>query len=358
MKTIHVQASSHSYDVTIGENIHRQLGTYVDIDAYSSVFVITDEHVFSHYGESFIASIPHNRITQAVIPSGEQSKSFEQYYALLTKALSKGIDRKGLIIAFGGGVVGDIAGFVASTLLRGVDYIQVPTTILAHDSSVGGKVAINHPLGKNLIGHFYAPKAVVYDVALLESLPANEIRSGYTELIKEALIDNQPLFEQMTAHPLRNRSTKDFIPFIQKGIEIKARIVEADERESGVRAFLNLGHTLGHAIEADAGYGTLTHGEAVAIGLLFSLYVSEKTFSSTMPLQSLYQWFVQNNYPMNVNTQRIPNYIDLMKKDKKVHKNHIHMVLLKKIGEPRTFAFTATQLSSLLNEFIEEMHTW
>ncbi|HLR14832.1 MAG TPA: 3-dehydroquinate synthase [Bacillota bacterium] len=358
MKTIHVQASTHSYDVTIGENIHCQLEKYVEIDAYSSVFVITDEHVYKHYGDSFIASIPHNRVSQVIIPSGEQSKSFEQYYDLLTKALSEGIDRKGLIIAFGGGVVGDIAGFVASTLLRGIDYIQVPTTILAHDSSVGGKVAINHPLGKNLIGHFYAPKAVVYDVALLKSLPPHEIRSGYTEIIKEALIDHQSLFEEMIARPLTNCSTKDFIPFIQKGIEIKARIVEEDERESGVRAFLNLGHTLGHAIEADAGYGTLTHGEAVAIGLLFSLYVSEKTFSNALPLQSLYQWFIQNKYPIRIDAKRIPNYIELMKKDKKVHKDHIHMVLLKEIGKPSTVGLTPTQLTSLLNEFIEEMHTW
>lgn len=358
MKTIPVRASTHSYNVIIGEHIYCQLDTYVELNSYSSVFVITDEHVYSHYGDSFIKAIPHKRVSQAIIPSGEQSKSFDQYYDLITKALSEGIDRKGLIIAFGGGVVGDIAGFVASTLLRGIDYIQVPTTILAHDSSVGGKVAINHPLGKNLIGQFYAPKAVIYDVALLKSLPPHEIRSGYTELIKEALIDHQSLFEEMIAQPLSNRLTKDFIPFIQKGIEIKARIVEEDERESGVRAFLNLGHTFGHAIEADAGYGTLTHGEAVAIGLLFSLYVSEKTFSNALPLQELYQWFMQNKYPMNIDAKRIPNYIALMKKDKKVQKDHIHMVLLKEIGRPTTVGFTPEQLTNLLNEFIEEMHTW
>jgi len=344
--------------VTIGTNIRFDLSTYVPLDQYSSVFVITDEVVHDRYGESFVQSITHDRVHTAVIPSGEQSKSFDQYYELLTKGLSYGIDRQALIVAFGGGVVGDIAGFVAATLLRGIDYIQVPTTILAHDSSVGGKVAINHPLGKNLIGNFYAPKAVIYDVDLIKSLPTHEIRSGYTELIKEALIDDPDLFEQMTEGTLTDKSVADFVPLIQRGIEIKKDIVEEDERESGVRAYLNLGHTLGHAIEAHAGYGKITHGEAVAIGLIFCMYVSERHFSNQLPTKRLYNWFVQNNYPIQLNASHIDAYIDGVKKDKKVQQNHVYMVLLETVGKPVSVGFTTTQLTTLLTDFIKEMHTW
>lgn len=357
MQTIHVEASSHAYNVTIGENIRFNLSTFIELEQYSSVFVITDEQVHERYGKSFIKSIEHKHIHTAIIPSGEQSKSFEQYFDLQTKALTYGIDRKGLIIAFGGGVVGDVAGFVAATLLRGVDYIQVPTTILAHDSSVGGKVAINHPLGKNLIGNFYAPKAVIYDVDVLKTLPVHEIRSGYTELIKEALIDDPVLFEQMIESPLSSKTTKEFIPFIQRGIEIKARIVEADERESGIRAYLNLGHTLGHAIEANAGYGNITHGEAVAIGLLFSLYVSEQSLSISLPTKRLYHWFIENNFPIKLDVVHIPDYIELMKKDKKAQQDVVYMVLLEEIGKPITKGFSADELTTLLTEFIKEMRT-
>lgn len=358
MKSIPVKSSSHSYEVSIGKNIRHNIHEFIDLKQYSSVFVITDESVEELYGGNFIQAIAHENVHMAVIPSGEQSKSFEQFYELHTKAISYGIDRKGLIIAFGGGVVGDIAGFVAATLLRGIDYIQVPTTILAHDSSVGGKVAINHPLGKNLIGNFYAPKAVVYDVDLLETLPVHEIRSGYAELIKEALIDDPTLFEQMIDVDLSSQTTQDFIYFIQRGIEIKARIVEEDEKESGIRAYLNLGHTLAHAIEAHDGYGSITHGEAVAIGLLFSLYVSEQTFSTSLPTEKLYKWFQANAYPIHLDDSMIEDYIDMMKKDKKVQYNSIYMVLLEEIAQPTTVQFTSEALTNLLKQFIKEMHTW
>lgn len=358
MKSIHIQASTHSYDVSIGEKIRFQLHNFIELDAYSSIFVITDQHVADLYGTSFLDAIEHKNVQISVIPSGEQSKSMEQFYELHTKALTNGMDRKGLIVAFGGGVVGDVAGFVAATLLRGVDYIQVPTTILAHDSSVGGKVAINHPLGKNLIGNFYAPRAVVFDVDLLKTLPAHEVRSGYAELIKEALIDDTGLFEQMIASPLASKTADAFIPFIQRGIEIKARIVEEDEKESGIRAYLNLGHTLAHAIEANKGYGSMTHGEAVAIGLLFALYVSEKTFSTSFPVPRLYEWFTANGYPITLNATDVDELVQLMKHDKKVKHDQLYMVLLKDIGEPTLVQLSIEEMTSLLKQFIKEMHTW
>ncbi len=358
MELIHIQASSHAYDVSIGEKIRFQLNDFIQLDMYSSVFVITDEQVANLYGAPFIDAIDHEHVHTAIIPSGEQSKSFEQFYELHSKALSSGIDRKGLIVAFGGGVVGDIAGFVAATLLRGIDYIQVPTTILAHDSSVGGKVAINHPLGKNLIGNFYAPKAVVFDVDLLKTLPEHEIRSGYAELIKEALIDDPDLFEQLISSPLMNKKSEAFIPFIKRGIEIKAEIVEQDEKEASIRAYLNLGHTLAHAIEANEGYGTITHGEAVAIGLLFALYVSEETFAISFPITRLYHWFIQNEYPITLEGAQVDQLVDLMKHDKKAKHDQLYMVLLKKVGEPTLVQFTSEEIKTFLEQFTKEMHSW
>ncbi len=170
------------------------------------------------------------------------------------------MDRQSLIIALGGGVVGDAAGFAAATFMRGVGFIQMPTTILAHDSSVGGKVAINHEQGKNLIGSFYPPDAVIYDIQTLHTLSKQEVRSGYAELVKEALLADANFFQELMSQRLSSLTNRQLAEHLTKGIRIKSTIVEQDERESSVRKFLNLGHTLGHALEAMLGYGKWTHG--------------------------------------------------------------------------------------------------
>lgn len=354
MTTIHVQSESHAYDITIGENIRFQLKQYVT-KKYSAIMIVTDDQVANLYLDDICSNFQTDHLYQVIVPSGEKSKSIETYYHLQTKAIENGLDRQSLIIALGGGVIGDLAGFVAATYMRGIDYIQIPTTILAHDSSVGGKVAINHEQGKNLIGNFYPPQAVIYDVGTLKSLTESEIRSGYAELVKEALISDHAFFNELMNVKLNTLSNEQLKEHLRKGIEVKASIVESDEKEAGIRMFLNLGHTLAHALEADLGYGSLTHGEAVAIGLLFALKVSEDHFSAELPIQKLLHWLRENNYPIQLNEMKLDNILSLMKRDKKVVNNTIQMVLLKEIGSPAVVKVMDDHLKNLLDAFTREM---
>ena len=353
MDEIRVQSSSHPYSIYIGEGILTKLGQFLTKD-YSHVFIVTDEIVADLYLNRFKENFSQGKVSSCIIPAGEKSKNIDTFYNLHTEALKYGLDRNSLIIALGGGVVGDLAGFVAATFMRGIDYIQIPTTILAHDSSVGGKVAINHELGKNMIGNFYPPRAVIYDVRTLQSLKSEEIRSGYAELIKEALLDNEGYFHAMLKTELHTLSNKQLQEHILFGIKVKAAIVEADEKESGVRKHLNLGHTLGHAIEAELGYGTLTHGEAIAIGLLFAIHVSEHIYGSSLPFDALNQWLKQNEYPLHAELNE-DELINKMKSDKKTINNTIQMVLLRKIGTPETKGISDQDLKRYLQSFNRRM---
>src|SRR5699024_12560597 len=196
MTDINVKTSTHSYKVQLGEKNSYDI-RFLLPKTYHSIMIVTDSVVAKHYLEDVKKSFKVDEVHTAIIPAGEQSKSIQQFYELQTKAIQFGLNRHSLIIALGGGVVGDLAGFVAATFMRGIDFIQVPTTILAHDSSVGGNVAINHELGKNLIGSFYSPEMVIYDVEMLQTLSVMEVRSGYAELVKEALIADQQFFETL-----------------------------------------------------------------------------------------------------------------------------------------------------------------
>lgn len=354
MAQLTVQSSSHEYNIFIGENIRHQLKQYIHKD-YSSIMIVTDENVAKLYLHDIKGNFGSDQVFQVIIPNGEQSKDIDTYYKLQTEAIQNGLDRHSLIIALGGGVVGDLAGFVAATFLRGVDYIQIPTTILAHDSSVGGKVAINHELGKNLIGNFYPPQAVIYDVETLISLSKHEVRSGYAELVKEALISDVDFLNDILQTNLTDVSNLQLTEHLLQGIKVKAEIVEADEKESGVRMYLNLGHTLGHAIEAELGYGELTHGEAIAIGLLFAIRVSEQKYANQLPYEQLYQWLNLNEYPLSLQQLKAENLINRMKSDKKVVNKQIQMVLLKNVGEPSVEHIGNNDLLTYLKNFMEEL---
>ncbi len=349
-----VHASSHTYPIYIGADIRFQLNHLLP-GKYASVLIISDDVVADLYLTDIMNNLSADNIFHSIILSGEQSKNIETFYQLQTDAMAYGLDRQSLILALGGGVVGDLAGFVAATYMRGIDYVQIPTTILAHDSSVGGKVAINHEAGKNLIGSFYPPIAVIYDIATLHSLTAREIRSGYAELVKEALIANQDFFNQVIETKLDNITNEQLQEHLRSGIDIKASIVEIDEREAGIRMHLNLGHTLGHAIEAESGYGTLTHGEAVAIGLLFSLYLSENIFSIKLPYDVLLNWLKNNNYPLDISSFNEDALIKRMKSDKKTVDKKIQMVLLKDVGEPVVQEVAERDLKTHLKSFIRKM---
>ncbi|GAE91367.1 3-dehydroquinate synthase [Gracilibacillus boraciitolerans JCM 21714] len=351
-----ITTSTNQYNVFVGNGIIENLADYLPKE-YQNIMIITDSIVHELYTEDVRKYLPQSaQVSVSVVPAGENSKSIEQYYHLLTEAIKNNLDRKSLIVALGGGVIGDLAGFVAATYMRGIDFVQVPTTILAHDSSVGGKVAINHPEGKNLIGNFYPPQAVIFDTDTLKTLPNIEKRSGYAEVIKHGFISNEAFLEDV----LETDITTDIPPMklndhLQKGIAVKADIVEKDEKEANIRKFLNFGHTLGHAIESELGYGNITHGEAVAIGMLFAIEVSEATYRISLPYQAYYHWLSANQYPLSLPPLSVQNLINRMKKDKKSENAMVQMVLLKEVGSPVTETISDQDLTNLLDNFLGKL---
>ncbi|TWT28315.1 3-dehydroquinate synthase [Planomicrobium sp. CPCC 101110] len=332
MKLLRVEADQ-PYNVHIGHEVfslfkedYRGL-----LDAADRIVVVADAQVARLHMEYLLRYLQEYDVSILTVPSGEQAKSVETFMDCHTFLLKEGCSRKSLLLAFGGGAVGDVAGFVASTFMRGIPYIQIPTTILAHDSAVGGKTAINHALGKNMIGTFYQPKAVLYDIQLLRTLPAHEIRSGMAEVIKHAFISNEDwLLELLEITDFSSLSDEEIAAHLEKGIAVKAAIVEEDEFEGGVRKYLNFGHTLAHALEGHFGYGKLTHGEAVALGMAYALRLSNHP-----QLDPFLVWCRKNGYPLQkLNEVAFEEILPFMKKDKKSSKGSLSFVLLEKTGAP------------------------
>lgn len=339
METIRIKTDYKQYPVLLGKGILNELSSIITSSCkdVTKLLIITDEIVADLYLEQVKDNISGMDFSVKIVPAGEKAKTFEVYYDCLSYALEQQFDRKSLILALGGGAVGDLAGFVASTFMRGIPFIQIPTTILAHDSAVGGKVAINHPLGKNMIGSFHQPEAVVYDLDFLKSLPQYEKRSGFAEIIKHALIHDTHFYHWLRENvtSLEHLSDEILLEAIKLGISIKGAIVEQDEKETGIRAFLNFGHTLGHAIEAEMGYGGITHGEAVAIGMRFALQLSVISKGLEFDQQDFAQWLqslgYQTTLPPSISTEKL---LIRMKQDKKSISQKVRFVLLKEIGSP------------------------
>lgn len=358
MERMTIQTATKQYPLFLGEGMIESLPQLLAELGFSSgtkLLIVTDETLEKLYLSELVVSLRRNYdVYTHIIPSGEVAKSFEHYYACQTAALAYGLDRHSLIIAFGGGVVGDLAGFVAATFMRGIAYVQMPTTLLAHDSSVGGKVAINHPLGKNMIGAFHQPAAVIYDIQFLQSLPERELRSGFAEVVKHALIGDRSFYEWLRSniHSLEDIKGEKLQYCIRKGIEVKARIVLEDEKETGVRAHLNFGHTLAHAIESELGYGTMTHGDAVALGMLFAIFVSERVYGLSFAGEHFSEWFQSYGFPVSLSKQLDPQQLlQKMKGDKKAKAGNVRMVLLKNIGNVQVETIDDERLLSLLYEF-------
>jgi 3-dehydroquinate synthase len=279
--SVSVDLGDRSYDIHIGRHLLGRAGSLVGpLLGASRVFVVTDENLARLHLGSLTASLEAAGIDHAcaVLPPGEATKSFGELERLLDLMLAARCERSTPIVALGGGVIGDLAGFAASILLRGVPFIQVPTTLLAQvDSSVGGKTAINAARGKNLVGSFYQPRLVLADVDALATLPEREVKSGYAEVVKYGLIDDAPFFAWLETNgaALLGGDAECRAVAVTACCRAKARIVAADEREEGGRVVLNLGHTFAHALETEAGFGTLlTHGEAVSLGLVFAFDLS------------------------------------------------------------------------------------
>lgn len=339
METIKIQTESKNYNVFVGEGVRKELSSFLTnhFEGLTRVLIITDETVAKLHLEKLVLELTSWEPVIFTAPSGEKAKTFDVYYAALSAALENRLDRKSVILSFGGGAVGDLSGFVAASFMRGIPFIQIPTTILAHDSAVGGKVAINHPLGKNMIGAFHQPEAVFYDLDFLKTLPPHEIRSGFAEVIKHALIDDSDFFDWLK----ENVDDLEALPMdllsesLIKGIKIKGKIVGQDERETGIRAYLNLGHTLGHAIESEMGYGNFTHGEAVMVGMIFAIKISKELLGLSFNLEEFIKWVEKLGYdskiPSGLSNEKL---IDKMKQDKKSFRDSIRFVLLEQLGQP------------------------
>jgi 3-dehydroquinate synthase len=282
MRTIHVKTASADYPVFIGRNLLAQVARHVQRSvqksAARSTFVLTSPEIWALWGKQFLAPFPKGQQPTALfLPAGERFKRLAQVERLASELAEAGADRSSLLIAFGGGIIGDLAGFLAAIYMRGIDYIQVPTTLLAQvDSSVGGKTGVNLAAGKNLIGSFHHPRAVFADIDVLQTLPDRELRAGLFESVKAGIIRDAALFRFMeqNSKTILAREPAALERVIVASIRMKAGVVAIDERESGLRMILNYGHTLGHAIEAATGYRTLLHGEAIAWGMLAALQIA------------------------------------------------------------------------------------
>ncbi len=357
MNTIHITTPSKNYPVFIGEKVIDQLKVVLENlnPSPKNLLIITDENVGALYLKT-VQKVIGDAFTHETIQiqAGDDQKSFENYMACQSFALTKELDRSSVVIALGGGMIGDLAGFVAGTYMRGIRFVQIPTSILAHDSAVGGKTGINHPEGKNMIGVFHQPEAVIYSTDFLTTLPLNEKRSGFAEVVKHALIADENLYRSLR----ENVKTIDDLKgdclqqALIKGIEIKNAIVTQDEKEKGIRAYLNFGHTLGHSIEGELQYKGITHGEAVALGMLFALSLNEGTENLGKELKL---WLTSLGYPSFPKHLSSSSLINRMKKDKKAEKGMIQMVLLNGFGKPYLSPFTSEELERKLSSFIGEI---
>ncbi len=323
MRELEVNLSENAYTIEIGKNAVNCLPFMED------AVVVTDENVAALYPEQIKALAKHS----VVVSAGEKSKSLAVLESLYQAFARCGLHRNSTVIAFGGGVVGDLAGFAAATFMRGVPYIQVPTTLLAQvDSSVGGKVAIDLEEGKNLVGAFYQPKKVVADTEILKTLPPREWRTGLGEVVKHGMLGNARILEILK----KDSYMEDIDELVYENCKTKAAVVERDEREAGERMYLNLGHTFGHAIEKCSGYGTYTHGEAVAMGMVLAVKTGvalDLTAPETLPLLTgiLDRHGIGYKLP---NGMRIRDLVPLMLGDKKNTDETIRLVLLRRVGEP------------------------
>ena len=341
MKTLMVDLGERSYPIYIGEQILNRIAELFGkhgIGTGSPLLIVTDENVAKHHLASVKEPLERAgyRTATAVVPPGEKSKSLEMLEQLVTAALEAGLDRNSTIIALGGGVVGDLAGFAAASYMRGVRFVQIPTTILAHDSSVGGKVAVNHPLAKNIIGAFHQPALVLYDIATLKTLPDREIRSGLSEVIKHGLIWDRAFAEWCDANAERliALDSEALQHALYTGCQVKAAVVSQDEREGGLRAILNLGHTIGHALEAVARYDELQHGEAISIGMVGAAMLSVRLGNPESIYTETERIIRKFGLPV-----RIPSHLDTdaimsaMMHDKKFKEGKIVFIIPKQIGQ-------------------------
>jgi 3-dehydroquinate synthase len=338
MKTLTVGLGARTYPIFVGNALLWRAASLLDVQRGQRAVVVTNAVVAAHHLAPLRNSLGDAgmHVDVVLLPDGEAHKNQRTLDDLLTRLLELRIERSTTLIALGGGVVGDIAGFAAAIYQRGIAFIQVPTTLLAQvDSSVGGKTGINHPLGKNMIGAFWQPRAVLIDTAVLSTLPDRELSAGLAEVIKYGAIRDAGFFAWLETNmaALLARDDAALERAIVRSCEIKAQIVAADEREAGERALLNFGHTFGHAIEAAQGYGEWLHGEAVAAGMVCASRLSERVCGlRAEETRRLADLVVAANLPAGPPKIARERWLELMQRDKKVQSGAMRFVLLERLG--------------------------
>lgn len=367
-KTLIVPLSNNrSYPIYIGENLLQNPDIFADFvtnknkSKNKKIMIVTNttiEKIYLNTLQNTLAKItPKENIFATILPDGENYKNWETLQKIFDNLLANFFDRKSLIIALGGGVIGDMTGFAAACFQRGVDFLQIPTTLLSQvDSSVGGKTAINHPLGKNMIGAFYQPKAVFADIKTLQTLPKREISAGLAEILKYGFINDAPFLEFFTSEnfaKIFDNNADVLSEIIYKSCQNKADIVAKDETESSdknLRALLNFGHTFGHAIETYFGYGTYLHGEAVAIGAMMAAELSQNLgFITPKEVAKIQTLLNQAKLPTALDKKVNANDLyKLMFHDKKVQNGTLNFVLLKNLGEAFVYKLNSAEENSTL----------
>ena len=339
METLSVDLGERSYPIHIGDGLLGQADLFHPAAEQGRVLVVTNEVVAPLYLDRVMQHFSEGQCESLVLPDGEQHKHLETVGAIYDRLLDGRFDRKTTLVALGGGVIGDIVGFAAATYQRGVRFVQVPTTLLAQvDSSVGGKTGVNHPRGKNMIGAFYQPVSVIIDTAVLHSLPEREVKAGLAEVLKYGLLGDRDFFDWLAANAAGILQLDDALMtrVIKTCCLAKADVVARDEKESGVRALLNLGHTFGHAIETASGYGTLLHGETVAMGMVMAADLSRRIGWLDAPSAARVRDVLESKFfmpvipPADISGQK---YLELMATDKKAEQGRIRFVLLENLGK-------------------------
>lgn len=337
---LNVDLGERSYPIYVGANLLSDASYFTKHIRSKKVMIVSNTTVAPLYEDKLRAALTDFDVDSVILPDGEQYKNWDTLNLIFDALLEKKHSRNTTLIALGGGVIGDMTGFAAASYQRGVDFIQVPTTLLSQvDSSVGGKTAINHPLGKNMIGAFYQPKAVVIDTASLSTLPEREVSAGLAEVVKYGLIRDLPFFEWLEKHvsDIRALDEASLRYAILTSCACKASVVEEDETEGGVRAILNLGHTFGHAIETFSGYGNWLHGEAVGAGIAMAAHMSKllgclSESDEERILKVLNDCALPIRGPEVMSAQ---DYLELMSVDKKVLDGTLRLVLMDRLGFAR-----------------------
>ena len=333
-----IELADRSYDIVIGSGL---LGTAASLDglpASATALIVTNPTVSKLYTERLLTllRLKYRGVLVVELPDGESYKSWESLNLIFDTLLGAACDRKTLIFALGGGVVGDMAGFAAACYMRGVPFVQIPTTLLAQvDSSVGGKTAINHPLGKNMIGAFYQPLRVIADLDTLDTLPERELSAGLAEVIKYGPIADDAFLDWIEANldALLARDKASLAHAVKRSCEIKAWVVGQDERETGLRAILNFGHTFGHAIEAGLGYGNWLHGEAVGCGMVMAIDLSHRLgLVDAAYAERLTRLIERARLPVRGPALGAERYLELMRVDKKAEAGEIRFVVIEAPG--------------------------